>query len=285
MPTLANWVMIPTARHFQKWLGVNGDGKQPMEGSQSDELAIDAEKECAQITGARLEANLAGEPMSSLYSLRLEKIGGWTPVVTWITAAGVLWFLHSIWPEVNGWLKDQQHLAGWAQALGSIVAMWAAYRLGQMQAFAARALIREQQLVEGLRLLQFIRKLLEHAQYQLQAFRDAWKLNGQLVQTIEECNRLKETIQKIDLAKVNSLPLIEFLLQLPQQLENAMAHQFLVGNNYNSVVLAGRDEEGRRDGIFSQQMNGTKAIENFIDLAIEQARLEEHTLEKMRQVL
>jgi hypothetical protein len=210
---------------------------------------------------------------------------GWTLVLMWITAGLTMWFFASIWPGLNGWLKEQQHLGGWVQAFGAILAIWGAYLFSERQAKAARALVREQQLVEAGRLMQSICKILGHTQYQLRMFREAWQHRGQVHQTVHECMRMKDAIEKIDLVKCNAPALVEYLLQIPQQLNDAIAHQAFVGNNYDKVLIAGRDEPGKRNTVFTREMNQTQAIENFIELAIEEARAEESSINEMRQGL
>jgi hypothetical protein len=214
----------------------------------------------------------------------MAQIKGWTLVLVWFTAAFAIWFLASISPGVNVWLKDQQHLAGWAQAVGAIIAIFGAYLLGERQAAHARKLVAEQQLVDGARMMQSIRKILEHTNYQLKMFREAWWLRGQAFSTIHECTRMKAVIDKIDLVKCNSPALVELLLQIPPYLDEAIEYQNALFRRYNDAVVARRTEPGRRE-IFNREVNGTQAIENFIDLAIEQAIKDENDINAMRVLL
>jgi hypothetical protein len=215
----------------------------------------------------------------------MSHIKGWTPVVVWITAGFAMWFFHTIWPEVNAWLQVNQHLSGWMQFAGAVLAILGAFYLGHRQAVAARALVQEQQFVEGLRLMQTIRKVLEHTKHTLRVFREAWQLHGNVRQTIHECKRMKGVIEKIDLVKCNSPALAEYLLQIPQLLDEAVEHQVFATKQYDKVLIAGADEPGRRNQIFRSEMRKTEAIENFIQLAIEQAEAEETAISAMRQHL
>lgn len=212
-------------------------------------------------------------------------IKGWTLVLVWTTTALSIWLFHTIWPGLNAWLKANQHLSGWAQFFGAVMAIGGAYHLGKMQAIAARALVREQQLVETLRLMQSIRKLLQHTQHTLKIFREAWQLRGDLHQTMIECVRLRDMIEKIDITKCSSPALVEYLLQLPNLLNEAVEHQRMVNNNYTNAIVADRDQPAKRLQTFTREMNAIKAIENFIELAVEQALDEEAGINAMRQAL
>lgn len=205
----------------------------------------------------------------------VEHIKGWTVALMWLTTALAIYFFSLIWPSLNAWLRTEQHLSGWMQFFGAILAIFGAYYLGERQAKAARALVSEQQLVEGLRLLQTVHNILDHTRYTLRVFREAWELHGNVQQTIAECKRMKSVIEGIDLVKCNAPALSTYLLQIPQLLAEAIEHQLFVGQHYEAVLLAGRDEPGERDRIFTRQMKQTKAIENFIQLATQQADAEE----------
>lgn len=215
----------------------------------------------------------------------MDHFKGWTTVVAWITTGLALLFFHAVWPGLNGWARENQHLSGWMQFIGAVLAIWGAYHFGERQAKAARTLVREQQLVEAGRLMQSIRKILVHTQFELKKFREAWQFNGHALFTTMECQRMKAVIGHIDLVKCNSPLLVGYLLQMPQLLEEAIQHQQHVSTNLNAVYMTGRDEPGFRDKVFTREMNQTAAIENFIGLAIEQAEAEEDSINEMRRHL
>jgi hypothetical protein len=110
-------------------------------------------------------------------------------------------------------------------------------------------------------------------------------MQGHALFTTAECQRMKTVIGQIDLVKCNSPALVGYLLALPQLLDEAIQHQVFVSNNLEAVYITGRDEPGFRHKVFTREMSQTEAIENFIDLGIEQAQQDEADINAMRQGL
>lgn len=63
---------------------------------------------------------------------------GWLIVIFWLIVIGVIWFIHSVAPGINDWLRDKQHLSGWFQGIGGILAIFAAFLIGNQQIRASR---------------------------------------------------------------------------------------------------------------------------------------------------
>lgn len=66
------------------------------------------------------------------------KMQGWTLVAVWVSAALGIWFLASIAGEVDGWMFRNQHLSNWAQAIGTVAAIFGAAWLAGGQERRAR---------------------------------------------------------------------------------------------------------------------------------------------------
>jgi hypothetical protein len=65
------------------------------------------------------------------YAMTLER--GYFLVVLWTIIAGVIAFCAAIAPGVNVWMRDNQHLSGWVQAVGSVLAIVGALLVMQVQ--------------------------------------------------------------------------------------------------------------------------------------------------------
>jgi hypothetical protein len=68
------------------------------------------------------------------------RIQGWTLVSIWLTASAFIWLFSVVWPNINSWLKEQQHLSGWAQAVGVVVTVLAGFRMVRSQIRATQEL-------------------------------------------------------------------------------------------------------------------------------------------------
>jgi hypothetical protein len=73
----------------------------------------------------------------------MNQIRGWTLVAIWLTVAMFMLFLDAIFPAVKDWLRVNQHLSGWAQAIGGLLAVLAVWLVARMQANAALAVDKE----------------------------------------------------------------------------------------------------------------------------------------------
>lgn len=145
-------------------------------------------------------------------------------VVALLDAALAVWFFQTIWPGVDLWLKDNQHLSGWMQFLGAVIALIAAYHLGTRQAAAARALAREQQVVAALNTFDTIRVMLEHAHFVLKAYKQDWEnfSHPPYLDDHGEWVRIRDGIAAIDAFKSNAPELLGMLLQVPRALDAAI---------------------------------------------------------------
>jgi hypothetical protein len=75
-------------------------------------------------------------------------------VFSLLATAFFVWFLASIAEDVNQWLAKNQHLSGWAQALGAALAVIAAWLLTRRQIAAGVAAERERDRLRRLQHLQ-----------------------------------------------------------------------------------------------------------------------------------
>jgi hypothetical protein len=79
---------------------------------------------------------------------------GLTLVATWIVVALTIWLGVSVGPAVDDWTKEHQHLSGWAQFVGGVLAISAAWWVGRMQIQASLTAERERDRQHRLRHLQ-----------------------------------------------------------------------------------------------------------------------------------
>lgn len=85
-------------------------------------------------------------------ALSLER--GWLLVLIWLLSTSIIWLLVAIAPGISGWMNSNQHLSGWAQALGGFLAIVGAWMLGRMQINVALAAERERERTTRLRHIQ-----------------------------------------------------------------------------------------------------------------------------------
>lgn len=88
---------------------------------------------------------------------------GYSLVFWWLLAVGVLWLLGSLAPGINEWMKENQHLSGWVQGIGSLLAVVGAFTVMQMQINAERAAERERRRLQKVRSLHTTFQLLSYA--------------------------------------------------------------------------------------------------------------------------
>lgn len=211
----------------------------------------------------------------------MKQIQGWTLVVIWIIVAMALLFFHAIWPDTNAWLKEQQHLSGWAQFFGAMIAIGVAYYLGTRQSREARLLVQEQQLVEAGRTFETIRGILDHTRFMLLTFREAWQTNANVVYDLGEWERARTVIGEIDLFKCPAPKLVIYLVQVPKAIGEAILARDHVYRMIDEMVKIGKVEiyDPKK---FMQEMNRVKAAEGMLELAIDETLLAESGVNAMR---
>jgi hypothetical protein len=80
--------------------------------------------------------------------------GGLLLLFSWLAAAALIWLVAAVAGDVNAWLAKNQHLSGWAQAVGAGLAVIAAWMLTRQQIAAGIAAERERERERRLRHLQ-----------------------------------------------------------------------------------------------------------------------------------
>lgn len=70
-----------------------------------------------------------------------------------LLTALLLWFADSVASHINSWLDINDHLAAWAQAVGGVLAVLAAWAIGRHQVQTALAVERERQRQQHLKYL------------------------------------------------------------------------------------------------------------------------------------
>lgn len=164
----------------------------------------------------------------------MEHVKGWTAVVVWLTVALALLFFHVTWPDLDAWLKDHQHLSGWAQGIGAILAILGAYHLASRQITTGRVLERERQLDEAVRRIQITVVILANAHSTFDLFlRDFEKRRAPPYRSDHgEWARLKDGIAAVDPFACPSPEVVTLLLQLPSILEAAILARQRVWEGY-----------------------------------------------------
>lgn len=104
-------------------------------------------------------------------------MSGWTVVVLWTLAALLIWFFASL-AQVSDWMYAKQHLAGWAQAIGAVIAI-----LGSAILFVAdkhlaaesESFMRSEKLLSESELAWLV---LDQADTQVRHIRDSWRVTA-----------------------------------------------------------------------------------------------------------
>lgn len=202
---------------------------------------------------------------------------GWMLVIFWVTGAACVWLFAAVWPDLNAWLRTEQHLSGWAEGVGSILAIYAAVRLAASQVRADRLLERDLRIDDDIRVVAAIDAVLEQIEYSASivakelADRDAPVLfaAGAYAQMLEDAAKRLESVNLFD---VPDEKLITLIGVLPRQARDAAravttyddtchkgglkAVQDLMGSTFNgaSLLLSITKGARRRCAEFNNQL-------------------------------
>lgn len=152
--------------------------------------------------------------------MKRHEIQGWTLVAIWLAAAAVITFLASIADDVNRWLAANQHLSGWAQAIGGFAAIIGAFLVGNHAVISGRKLDVQRRAHDELRRLETIMALLSNAQGLCALMDKACPVNTITPANIkrEYLTDVRESLVRIDPFQSPSADVVVFLAQLPRQL-------------------------------------------------------------------
>jgi len=172
-----------------------------------------------------------------------------------VAVFGVTW--------VGSFLNGQA--ASWAQAIGAVVAIVAAYRLGRVQIHADRVLEAERRAQDDLRRIGTIDALLTNAEALCVRYKDVWDgrngipVSGPFGDYLSDC---RAGIASIDPFECPATDLVIYLAQIPRELDEfRLAHE-----EYRAAFLRqGESRKSIQETFPELNTKLTRVIENIRD--------------------
>jgi hypothetical protein len=124
-------------------------------------------------------------------------------VVVWLAETALIYLFDGAREALGAWLKDNQHLSGWAQAVGAIVALYVAFAVGQRQMLEARLLDQAKSDRSDSAKIRVVEQLFINARRAIVRTHDT--ILGKTGDTIESC--LSE--MRHSSAAIEALPVLE----------------------------------------------------------------------------